>query len=320
MVAASLYLLIGKEEFLKKEFVRNFKGSFFKNPSERDLNFQAFDADSGGVAAFKDFLQTSPFLSPKRLAVLSGIDEFKEEERENLLSFLRSFSSSAAAVLVSDETSVKKSAFLSSLSQLAKTVPCHAPFDRELPQWVLARAKGVGIHLEPAARLLLIEKMGKDLSALSSSLEMLATYIHPRKDATAGDIEALLGCSLQNDVFLLVDVLLRKDAKPALSMVAQFLREGIRGFEIVAVLAGQFERLRRAKALMEEGVPGTQVGSELKVHSFFLDKFIAQVKTLSRLDLGKVFRELVSCDESIKTGALNEALAVERLVLSLCLQ
>ena len=315
-----IYLLVGKEEFLKKEFVRSLKSSLFKNLSELDLNFREFDAEPGGFAAFKDFLQTLPFLSPQRLAVLSGVDELEEGEKESLLSFIASFPSSAAAVLVSCETSAKKNPFLSAVSKKAKTVSCYAPFDRDLPQWISTRAKHAGIRLEPAASALLIDKMGKDVPALSSSLEMLATYIHPRKDVNAGDVEALLGRSLQNDVLVLVDNLLKKDAKAALSMTANFLREGIRGFEIVAVLAGQFERMRKAKALMDEGLPGAQVGTELRVHSFFMDKFVVQVKSLSRFDLRKVFRELLLCDESIKTGALSESLAVERLVLSLCLQ
>lgn len=320
MVAPSLYLLVGKEEFLKKEFIQNLKNSFFKNPSELSLNFQAFDPESGSFAAFRDFLQTAPFLSERRLAILSGIDDLEDDEKESLISFIGSFPPSAAAVLVSEEGNAKKSSFLAALSVKAKTVSCYAPFDRDLPQWISTRAKEAGIRLEPAACSLLIDKMGKDVPTLSSSLEMLATYVHPKKEVSARDVEALLGRSLQNDVFLLVDVLLKKDAKASLSMVAHFLTEGIRGFEIVGVLAGQFERLRKAYRLMEEGVPGAQIGSELKVHSFFLEKFTAQVKSLSRFDLRKVFQEFLLCDESIKTGALNERLAVEKLVLSLCLQ
>ncbi len=314
----SLYLLVGKEEFLKKEFIRNLKNSLFKNASEQDLNFREFDAASGGLAGFKEFLQTQPFLSEKRLAVLSELENLEEGAEQGLLSFLGSFPSSAAAVFISRETSDKKSPFLSSLSKCAKTVPCHPPFDKDLPFWVATRSKSLGIRLEPSASRLLIDKTGKDIAALLSALEMLGTYVHPRKEVAAADVEALLGRSLQNDVFSLVDLLLKKNAKSALSTVAGFLKEGIRGFEIVAVLAGQFERMRKANALMDQGFSGAQVGAELKVHPFFLDKFIAQARSISRADLKKIFQELLLCDESIKTSALRESLAVERLVLSLC--
>lgn len=319
MVTPSLYLLVGKEDFLKKEFIRKLKTSVFPNPSGSDLNFQEFDARSDASGAFKDFLQTAPFLSDKRLGVLSGIDELSGEAREALLSFVASFPPTAVGVLVSDESSAKKNSFLSALSQKAKTVPCYAPFDRDLPHWVESRARQAGLRLGPAASQLLIDKIGKDVPALSSAVEMLALYLHPRNEAGVQEVERLIGSSLQNDVFLLVDVLLKKDAKAALTMTGRFLNEGIRGFEIVSVLAGQFERLRKGQLLAKQGVPEPQVGAELKVHPYFLEKFLAQVRALSRLDVRKVFGELLSCDESIKTGALEESLAVERLVLSLCL-
>ena len=320
MVAPSLYLLVGKEEFLKAEFIQNLKTSVFKNSSETDLNFQKFDGESGGFIAFKDFLKTSPFLSEKRLAVLSGIDDLEDEEQDSLLAFIDSFPAASLGVLVSEEANAKKNPFLSTLSSKAKTVSCYAPFDRDLPQWIQTRAKQAGIRLETAATSLLIDKMGKDIAALSSSLETLAVYIYPKNEAKVRDVEMLLGRSLQNDIFSLMDVLLKKDAKASLSMAGHFLSEGTRGFEIVSVLAGQFERLRRASRLMEEGVPGAQIGSELRVHSFFLEKFLTQAKSLSRVELRKAFEALLLCDESIKTGALSERLAVERLVLSLCLQ
>src|SRR3989338_246263 len=115
MVTSSLYLLVGKEEFLKKEFIRKLKSSLFKNSSELDLNFQEFDSESGGIGAFKSFLSTVPFLSDQRLAVLSGIDDLEDEEKEVLLAFVNTFPSSSAAVLVSGEATAKKNAFLSSL-------------------------------------------------------------------------------------------------------------------------------------------------------------------------------------------------------------
>ncbi len=314
-----LYLLVGKEEFLKNEFVRELRASLFPKGAGADLNGTEFYAGEKPVSFLFEFLQTMPFLSEKRLAVVSGVDDFEDEEWQAMERFCENFPSWAALVLLSDGASAKKSSFPQSLTDIGKMVTCYPPFDRDLPGWIEGRARRSGITVDRDAVPVLVERAGRDTAALASSLESLALFVNPAKRVSRADVEKLLGKSVQADVFELVDRVLERDTAAAASMTASLLEEGTRGFEVVAVLAGQFERLRRARRLLDRGLSPRDVGVEMKVHSFFLDKFMRQAAKASAERLRDATARLLACDESIKTGKAGDRIALERLVLELCL-
>ena len=317
MVRNPLYLLAGKEEFLKREFIQDLRQSLFpKDPS--NPNFQEFRADKDPLSSDLDFVGTAPFLSEARLAILRDADELSEEEKEALLAYAARPASTGVLVVVSEEASAKKNEFLRKLSEKARLVPCYPPFERDLFPWIHARAKKRGIRLEPDAAALLVERLGKDLASLDGALEQAAVFASPRTQITLKDIDGFFGRSLQADVFELSDAILEKNAMTALGIVTTLLGEGGRAFEIVPVLAGQFDRLKRGSALLGEGRSSQEIGADLRVHSFFLEKFMRQVRKSPAARAAEIVKRLLACDEAIKTSRLSDALALECFVLEVC--
>ena len=245
-VPRPLYLLTGKEAFLKREFVQALRRRVFPNDAEAKINFEAFQGSEDSFGDFLEFIRTAPFLGAKRLAVLWEMDALDAKEKDSLLSQLKNLPATAVVVLSTDESNSRKSDFLKQLAALAETVACHPPFEKDLPAWVEARARQQGIQIKKEAVIVLIDRAGKDVAALNSALESLALYVHPGTLVTSECAQALLGRAIQADVFGLVDVLLEKDLRKTVEITAALSRDGVRAYEIVAVLAGQFERLKKA--------------------------------------------------------------------------
>ncbi len=319
MVIKALYLLVGKEDFLKKEFIQNLQKSLFPKSQGLELNYQEFYAKEQPLSAVTGFLQTMPFLSEKRLALLWDIDDLPADEKDTLLVYAENPSPTGVLVLLSGESSAKKNSFLRELSTKASLVNCYTPFDRDLPPWIENHAKKLGKRIDRESISFLIEQRGSDLNQLHSALEQLALYIHPKDQITAKDVKALLGKSVEADVFSLVDTLLDKNAALSLEIVGTLLREGTRAFEIVATLAAQFDRLRKAGVLIREGASDETIGAELKVNSFYLKKFTRQARKVSGEEMAEIFRRLLNCDEAIKTSRLSDKMTLERLVIEFCL-
>ena len=313
-----VYLLIGKEAFLKREFIQDLRRDLFPKETGPSINFQSFDASRDSLSALFEFVQTVPFLGDKKLAVLWGLEAVEEEDRTRLVSQLKNFPLASVLVLVSGEGSAKKSGFLRELSLMAETVACHPPFEKDLPLWLENRAKRGGVRIERDAATLLIEKMGRELGELVTALEELGLYVHPRTVIGVKDIQALFGRSIQADVFALADALLERNLKSSLEILAALKKEGTQAYQVIGVLAGQFERMKQAALFLKEGLSVGQIGEALKVHSFFLEKFMRQARKLSASEIQKILEALLRCDESVKRGFLNETLALESFVLALC--
>lgn len=315
----SVYLLIGKEEFLKREFITELRTSLFQSSSDFQLNFEEFYGQTTVFPALSDFAQTLPFASPRRLAILWEVERLSKDDHGRLKRLLDSLPPSVVLVMVSGEASVKKNALLGELALKAEVIPCHAPFEKNLPAWLAARARKKKIFIDGAAAALLIEKTGPQTAGLTAALEQLALYIHPRKKIDAADVERLMGRSVQYDAFLLAEVLLRQEAPAALRMITTMLAGGTRATEILPVLAAQWDRLGKAKALLEAGAPASEIGEQLNIHTFYLEKTLRQALSVSNEFIQTALTQLLSCDEAIKTGRLDEGLALEALALGHCL-
>ena len=307
-------LLIGKERFLKREFILAQRQRLFPEGTDPGLNFQEFTAEQDPLHAMLDFLNTAPFIADHRLAVLWGVDLLEEEEQESLLSGLGKLPSSSVCVLETEQTNAKKDPFLRQLAEKAKLVACHAPFERDLPGWVDARAKKTGCSIDRPAALFLIACTGAHLAELDSALQQLSLFVHPKQTIGIEDVRALFQKKSHEDVFQLAELLHDRRPAQALRLTDSLFRQGTRTPEIVAALAGQLERWKKGARQLQAGRSLPDIAQELRVPVFFQEPFFKRLKTLSMDRLEALTEGLLSCDESFKSGQAEERLALERLI------
>ena len=312
-----ILLLFGKERFLKNEAITGLKTKLFQNPPELDINFQSFDGDEHAVVQVLDFLLTAPFLASQRMAVLWNVDALTDEDGERLVAALDTLPKSACLVLETEETNTKKKALIRDLAEKAQATACHTPFERDLPAWVEARSRLKSLTLERGVASYLIGRVGPDLSALDGVLNELKMYIHPRTQATAVEAAAIAPSNPDEDVFKLVELLLDERKAEALRLIDGLYRSGSRAPEIVAALAGQLERYKKASMLMASGRSLTEIGEEMRLPRMFQAAFFQRLKKAPKDRLGIIQRSLLECDESFKTGRAEERASIERFVLTI---
>ncbi|MBI4433027.1 MAG: DNA polymerase III subunit delta [Candidatus Omnitrophica bacterium] len=304
-------LLIGKDRFLKREIIQTLR---------KDTDFQEFTAGVDSLGSLLGFVNTFPFLHSKRLAVLWDLEELEDDERDRLLAGWNERPEANILVLVSDETNAKKSAFLRTLSDRCKVTPCHPPFEKDMPRWIEERVRRQGKNIEKAATLLLMEKIGLQTGLLAPAIDQAALFTQAADTITAKDVESLFGRSLTADVFELLNFLLERDFKKFIEKAEDLLSEGTRAFEILSVLSGNLERLKRVHELQAMGLTAERVGVELKIHPFFLEKVLSEARRAPMARVKAWLSRLLECDKAIKTGELSEKIAFERFLVGTALE
>ena len=313
------YLLYGKEEFLKREFiqkVRTEQGILSQSSSD---SFREFNAGEDSVKTVVQFLQLNTFFDSKKIAVLWALDELLADEKEELSDFLPQLPKEATLFLMSDQTNTKKNSFLKELSLKTQAIACHSPFDKDLPRWVESSARTFGKNIERDAVGLVIERVGRSLTAIYAALEELSLYCHPEHKITVNHVESLLGKSFQADAFRLAGLLLDKRLKSSFENLEVLLREGTKIYEIIGALAGELDRLSKARLMVDEGFSDEVISRELKLHPFFAGKILQEAKKPDKSFFEKALKELLICDEMVKTGRLEERLALQSSFLKICL-
>ena len=83
---------------------------------------------------------------------------------------------------------------------------------------------------------------------------------------------------------------------------------------ILFLIARQFNQILQVKELMERGTGRNEIASRLKLQPFVAGKIIQQARGFSREQILSCVTLCVEMEEVVKTGQLDDQLAVELLI------
>jgi len=119
--------------------------------------------------------------------------------------------------------------------------------------------------------------------------------------------------------FDLVDALSQKDAKRALEIFAFLYEREVQAVpEILGVLNWHFKRLWDLKRWSESGLKTNEMMSRLRIPYPFFERALRSAHALSKLQLERIVHELFRLDWDIKQGNVEEKVAVETFLVTLC--
>jgi DNA polymerase-3 subunit delta len=283
-------------------------------------------------------LATIPFLAAARIVTVEGLLVSLGSRRgvadtwQPLVDFLGTMPETNHLVLLEpaaerdDRQTLERSALFRTLRAIAgadvREFRALRLFGRdsgnEVAHWVLERAALHGIQLERTAADALSELVGANLWALASELDKLAQYA-AKRPITVADVRALTPAAREAGMFDLVDAAVEGRTPVALRLLRQMLDEGSESPQLVLVMiARQLRNLVRAAELVEQRAPQNAIGEATGVHNqWALGKLIRQAQTLGRTGAEEALREAERTDFSVKTGKLDESLALELLLCRL---
>ncbi len=187
----------------------------------------------------------------------------------------------------------------------------------EVARWIHERAGSRGIEFQREAAEVLSELVGADLWTVAAEVDKLGQYANGRP-VTVADVRLLTPASRDADIFDLVDAVVEGRAPAALRLVRQKIEEGEHPAGLQAMIARQLRNLVRAAELIEQEAPQSAIGDATGVtHQFPLGKLIRQAGALGPANAEQALREVEASDHAVKTGRLEESLALELLVCRL---
>jgi len=111
-----------------------------------------------------------------------------------------------------------------------------------------------------------------------------------------------------------MDYMGRKDRENAIGFYLDLIGLQESPVKILALINTHFTRLYNIKQLMAEGKQG-EIASLLKIPPFFVKKYIEQAKNFSSEILKDAIEYGIFADNAIKTGGMNEYVAVESMIV-----
>ncbi len=186
-----------------------------------------------------------------------------------------------------------------------------------LDAWTRDRFATLGAQAEPDAIARLVWLAGGNLRLLDQEVRKLALHADGRP-VRMEDVDLLVPEAREENIFAAVDAILERRPGVAMKLLYSLLSGGATSGHVLNMLSRQVRNVILARELRDRSVLDDEIGKRTGVKKgFALDKTLRQAERFSPAYLASIHRRLLDADLSIKTGELDERLAIEILVARL---
>ena len=186
----------------------------------------------------------------------------------------------------------------------------------ELPQWVAARARDLGLEPDAGAAKALVQRVGERQQRLLRELEKLALSLGPGGKFSAEELDELAASSAERKTWSLADALVAGDGPAATRIYLELRSQGER---LTGLLYQMARRLREAIDVadrLEAGESAAQARRSLRMPSKAAERFVADVERTDRDALRRALEHLADLELDSRGGrAVPEDTAALRTLL-----
>lgn len=319
---APVYLVLGTQQALIEQALDLFINLIPKE--ERVMNVGRYDMEETPVATALDDAMAAPFFGQRRLVVVNKpyflTGEKKKGKVTHDLDSLKEYlthpePTTVLVFLAPYEKLDGRKAVVKQLKKVAVTVSA-APLDeRAARQQIIDQLTADGFSADQAALDELVRRTNADYGLMQANLEKLKILAYQDKKITAQMVAALVPQSLDENVFDLVNAVLKHDQVAALDLYQQLLAGQQQPLRINAALVSQFRLLLQLKVLGKRGLSQGSMASQLKVHPYRVKLGLRTASHFSLTSLENAYLGLIRIEQALKTTQRDPALLFQLFML-----
>ena len=284
-------------------------------------NFQdslvtTYDLDEKDLNDLLEDVDTISFLTPKKVIVGKNFKILEKEEEEKITRLIKYLENPQDTVLLILTTSK-----LDERRKITKELLKHlSPLKLEESSINIIKDKFKDYKIDNKTINLLDTYYHDDLERLIRECDKLKLAFISDKNVTYSKAFELLlkpNNNLDNLSFDLVRTISLKDKKQAITIYNELLSYNIESYAIMGLLESQYRLLYQVKILSKNNLNNYDIGKILDVHPFRVKKTLELTRYYSLKEIRKIIKDLAKIDFNIKSGALDNSLVLELLLLNI---
>jgi len=315
---------IGQFEWMKEQLLKKV------GYDSSDLNYSYFDMKETAYSEVELDLVSLPFFADEKIVILDHfVDVTTAKKRYLTDDELQSFEGYLSAPLETTRLIVIAEGKLDSKRRIVKLLKRDAQLleatelkEQELRAHFAEEIKSLGLAIDSQAFDQLLIKSGFDFSEIQKNLEFLKTY-KGASSITITDIEEAIPKTLQDNLFDLIQMILKKQIDSARSLVKDLRLQGEDEIKLLAILLSQFRIYTQVKLLKQEGRTESQIVSDLseltgrKVNPYQVKCALRDSRGISLNYLEQAICLLIDTDFQMKSGTYEKDYLFDLAVLKL---
>ena len=304
---------VGQFEWLKKDILKKIG----YDPS--DLNYSYFDMKEASYAEVELDLVSLPFFADKKIVILDHLLDLTttkkryltDEELKQFESYLENPSESTRLVIIAEGKLDSKRRLVKLLKRDSQIIEATTPKEQDLKRYFSSQAQELGLQFVGDSLDQLLLKSGYDFGESQKNLALLQAY---KEDGqiTLEEIEEVVPKSLQDNIFDLTQMILKRQIDQARNLVKDLRLQGEDEIKLIAILLSQFRMYSQVKIFSEEGQSESQIVANLsdlsgrKVNPYQVKFALRDSRRLSLSFLKQAMMIFIEADYAIKSGTYEK--------------
>ena len=134
------------------------------------------------------------------------------------------------------------------------------------------------------------------------------------EEILSSDVALTISTNLETNVFAMLDAISRNRKEEAYRLLHNLLVSGEGVYKLLSLISSQLELILEVKEMREEGMNLAQIQKKLNVHEFRVKKAMGFTEKYSTDGLKRILSKAYEIDGNIKTGLLDQTLALELFI------
>ena len=271
---------------------------------------EVFEGDAATPEAVANALNALTFALGRRFIVVDGVERWTDKQFEVLEAALEQIPPDTTVAFFAREDNRSKAPkrLRDAVEKAGGDISAEESVKPwELPKWVIARARELGLQLEPDTARALIAQVGDRQQRLLRELEKLALYAGPGARVDADLLEELAAPSAEHRVWSLADTIVSGDAAAATALYLTLRSQGERLSGLLYWISQRVRTAHEIACALEAGQPAAQVKRQLRMPSKAADRLIADANRSGARNLERTIEELADLELASRGGGSGGA-------------
>ena len=304
-----IYLLYGEEAFLKNSYKNRLKEAIIGDDT---MNFARFEGKGLDVDELIRLADTMPFFAERRLILVEDSGFFKSAS-DALVQYLPSMPDTTILLFVETEVD-NRNRLYKKVKDMGYAAELNRQDSAQLARWVGGILTREQKKITKHTMELFLSMAGDDMENIRMELEKLISYTLGREVITDEDVLAVCTVQVTNRIFEMVSAIVNRQPRKAMDLYEDLLTLKEPPMRILFLIARQFNQLLQVKDLMGKGMDKGTIASKLKMQPFVVGKTMPQARQFGREQILSYVEFCVETEEAVKSGRLQDRLAVELLI------
>lgn len=305
----SIYLLCGKEEYLKNSFKNLLKKAIIKD----EINFSYFSGKELDIDKLRELSRTLPFFDSRRCIIVEESGYFKNSSDKKIQELVENIPKSTILIFVEKDVD-KKNKIYKLVKEKGYVCELDKPSENDLINWCLNIITKEGRKINRQAMELLISYAGKNMENLKNELDKLLAYTMDKEIIDSSDIMDIVSEDLETKIFEMIRYISIKRTDKALSLYKALLINKEPERKIFSIISRQFLQLLEVKSLSLEACDKNDIMKVLKISAYASTQMLGRVRSFDKNMLKNYVISCLELEKAINMGEISERIALELLI------